>query len=601
MTLIMSVRKTMSQIVRHAVLILSLFLAINAVDCSVVFAGMTTVEDVVISDSSVVLKTDTSNIDYEYYTLGAPPRLVVDVKQALPEFEERSFKLSSGFSKLRVGMYADETRFVFDAASEQLPVAGVVQDGKNIVVDWSKKDAGAVVAPRAAKPASVETIDFDTKDGVSLFTVTFDSRIDLIRPIFKDDTIIFGAKNTAIPRSLRRVVDASVFPSAVLQITPYSTIVDGVRNVMFSAKMKGPVEYSVNQAGNSIVFRCVDGPFEEPAPTKLGSVYVPVETSGSGQQQGEVDSVEQVLDSLAMASVSADAGASEDIEKIYTGEPVSLVLDDADIRKVMQLIAEISDLNIILSDDVKGNISLRLHDVPWDQALDLILEIKELGTISEGNVVRVLPKKTIHTMEENELKAKQAIVQLEETRTEIFDINYKDTETIADVIDDILSDQGEVQAIDGSKKIMVNDIPAKLDEVRALLVELDEPVKQVMIEARIVEMRKTEGLDLGINWGLNYTNDKGVNTDGDDVSIGTENVNDAGLGLGGAFMLPSSIGTSGLGALINFGRIGLDSTVINLRISALEASGMAKVVSSPKILTLDGESARIEQGTSIPY
>lgn len=651
MTVLKPVRNTLG----YAAVVLSLFFSLVGIDNSAAHAAMATVESVTVSETSAVLAIDSPDVAFDFYTLGAPPRLVVDVSGVLPLFEERAFDVASGFSAIRVGIYADKTRFVFDSASGQLPEATVERSGNDIVIDWSGKTV-AVEKPRVEKPVSVTAINFDAEDGTSTFTVDFDGSFALVEAESIDGTIRFGANNAVIPRSLRRVVDASVFPSSVLQITPYSTIIDGTRNVMFSATMKGPVQYSVIRDGDQLVFNTVDGVFAETAPKSSDTIYVPVQTPSAAVTEPDsaqtyvyddsTDDVSQVLSRIEGESASGllSATADKDAPKIYTGEPVTLVLDDADIRKVMQLIAEISNLNIILSDDVRGKVSLRLHDVPWDQALDLILNIKQLGTITEGNVVRIMPLDTIKKMEAERLKAVKDIKRLEETRTEILVINYKDTEAIEDVIDDILSSQGEVRLIEGSKKIMVNDIPSKLEEIRALIAELDEPVKQVMIEARIVEMRNTEGLDLGVNWGVSYTNDAGLkdinnsynyeypdgskenytltredgvqtetttitdadgNTytdkDSDLIGIGTSTLNDMAVGLGGAFLLPSALGTSGLGSVLTFGRTGLDSTIIDLRISALEASGDAKVVSSPKVLTLDGESARIEQGTSIPY
>ncbi|WP_321532001.1 AMIN domain-containing protein [uncultured Desulfuromonas sp.] len=671
MTVLIPVRKTLG----YAAVVLSLFFFFVGIGNSAARTDMATVESVTVSDTSAVLKIDSPDVSYDFYTLGAPPRLVLDVAGVLPLFEERTFDVGSGFSAIRVGIYAEKTRFVFDSASDQMPEAKVERSGNDLVVDWS---GTAVVAtkPRAEKPVSVTAINFDAENGASTFTVNFDGNFDLIGAEVTDDTIRFGAKDSVIPRSLRRVVDASVFPSSVLQITPYSTIIDGVRNVMFSAKMKGTVQYDVLKNGDALEFHTIDGTFAEAPAANLDTVYVPVDgshvspadsekvmPSGVVEDGAGSDDVRLVINRLEGESSQGllAAKAGSDTPQIYTGEPVTLVLEDADVRKVMQLIAEVSNLNLILSDDVEGTVSLRLRDVPWDQALDLILDIKQLGTISHGNVVRVLPLQTIKNMEAERLKAVKDIKKLEETRTEIFVVSYKDTDAIEDVIDDVLSNQGEVRVIEGSKKIMVNDIPSKLEEIRALIVELDEPVKQVMIEARIVEMRNTEGLDLGVNWGVSYTNDAGLKevnksltrtlpstsldipdfypagyyettetvtredgiqtvkttyegvegtptedasystSDSSLIGIGTSTLNDMAVGLGGAFLLPSTLGTSGLGSVLTFGRTGVDSTIIDLRISALEASGDAKVVSSPKVLTLDGESARIEQGTSIPY
>jgi type IV pilus assembly protein PilQ len=564
------------------------------------------INSIEVKDGKVVLQADSSGIKFEKYLLGAPTRLVVDVKNAVPQFSERSFDLSSGFKLLRVGLYADKTRFVFDVSDQQMPEAQVTQVGSQLIVHWGdvKKTQAVIetstsenhVVPKG-QPFSIERVDFSTSSGISIFEVILSGKSELISPQVEGDVIRFGIKNTLIPRSLRRVVDASVFPSSVLQITPYSTVVNDMRNVMFAARMKGPVEYRVDLVDNKLVFSTQDGPFAEPAAKELTSVVVPVNVGAKnvGDEQ-HADELAGVIESIAAESsmVTTEDTISGDSVKVYTGEPISLVFDDADIRKVMQLLAEISDMNLILSEEVVGNITLRLHDVPWDQALDLILEIKELGTITQGNVVRVLPSKQIQAMETDRLRAKKTIEKLEDTETRIYEVSYKDTDTFEDVIEDIMSEQGEVRTIDGSKKIMVNDIPSKLVEIQQLLQQLDEPVKQVMIEARIVEANTTEGLDLGINWGLTYNND-------DTGEIGIEHVDTGSAGLGGGFLLPSSLGVAGLGADLTFGRTGFDNLVLDMKLSALETSGNGRVISSPKVLTLDGEEAKIEQGTAIPY
>lgn len=559
---------------------------------------MVTIQSVDVGASTVVLRTNSSKISFDSYKLGAPSRLVIDVMGALPEFSERAFAVDDGFNGVRVGIYADKTRFVFDSADNILPEPRIEQQGNNLVVQWGVATAAPAVEKSAVistgKPVSVESINFDAANGTSTFQVKLSATAKVIPAKVDGDIIRFGVKNAVIPRALRRVVDASVFPSAVLQIVPYSTIIAGERCVMFAATMKGPVDFSLVDNGLALIFRSVDGPFAEVAPPALSTVSIPIDTSAAVSDTVAEDQVAQVISALSDSEDASEIDSGDEVAKVYTGEPVSLVFDDVDIRKVMQLIAEISDQNLILSDNVTGNISLRLHDVPWDQALDLVLEVKELGTIKQGNVVRVLPLKQIEDMKTARLQATKKIKTLEETQTQIFEVNYKDTDTIEDVIDDMISDQGEVSAIDGSKKIMVSDIPSKLIEVGDLLRQLDEPVKQVMIEARIVESNTSTGMDLGINWGYSYAND-GTG------SIGTDRIDTSSVALGGSFTLPSTLGTSGLGAAMSFGRLGYDNHVLDLKISALEASGSGRVISSPKVLTLDGESAKIEQGTSIPY
>ncbi len=600
------------------------------------YAQMNQVTAVQFGVDTVSIVTDTDSPVFSTYTLGAPERMVVDVSHVTPVFAERSYDLNSGlesgFNSMRIGVYADKTRFVFDAVGGSLPHAEVYVDGQEIVVDWAAGAEGGssatqtragtrIVATKktfsnsAGAQTVVTALNFEQEKDESVFKAELAAtapQVELIQPRTHGNTVRFGVTNAAIPRSLRRVLDASVFPSAVLQITPYTTMVDGVRNVMFAVQLKDIVEYEVVLNKGILEFRCDSSTFAD-SPVEDIQVSLDVVSNASSLSdsnsvqavdvsQNQDHTFDQIGQNLTVGAVLESLSAGEQnleipeetVEKTYTGEPINLVFDDADIRKVMRLIGEISDMNLIVSEDVQGKISLRLQDVPWDHALDLVLEIQELGMIKKGNVVRVLPLKKIQTMEAERLRSKQEIKRLEETSTEIFAINYKDAKSFEDVIKEMLSDQGQVKVIKGSKKIMVNDIPSKLDEVRDILKVLDEPAKQVMIEARIVEANTSDGLEFGVNWGFSYDNNE---TGG----IGLENMDSAGIGLGGAFLLPSVVGTSGLGGKFTFGRLGFDDKVLDLRISALETAGKGRVVSSPKVLTLDGETAKIEQGTSIPY
>jgi type IV pilus assembly protein PilQ len=573
---------------------------------------MVTVMAVDVSDNQVILKTDSETVEFDQYTLGAPPRLVVDVKGALPAFSERSFTLSNGFMAVRVGLYAEKTRFVFDTDGSVLPQAKVIQQGHNLIVQWGNIETAAAHSqqpvPQVGVPVSVASIDFDSRDGLSVFKVSLSAEAKLIPAKLHGDIIRFGVENSVIPRSLRRVVDASVFPSSVLQITPYSTIVGGDRQVMFAARMKGPVEYSVKLVGSTLIFRAQDGPFAEIAADRLSSVTIPIETNITTELNSAVDienqdQVAQVIESLSgMPSddLTPDYGTTDDgvRSKIYTGTPVTLVFDDVDIRKVMQLIAEVSNQNLVLSDNVTGNISLRLHDVPWDQALDLVLQVKELGTIEQGNVIRVLPLEQIESMKTARLQAKKTIKTLEETKTTILEVNYKDIDDVKMALDSLVSEQGKITAVAGTKKLMVTDIPSKLLEIADFLRQIDEPVKQVMIEARLVELEETQGMSLGVKWGVTYV-DQDVAETSELTSFTT--------GLGGAYVInPSDINSSsslsgGLGTAIKFGILGISSDALDFRLSALEESGNGKIVSSPKIMALNGEKATISQGEEIPY
>jgi type IV pilus assembly protein PilQ len=278
-------------------------------------------------------------------------------------------------------------------------------------------------------------------------------------------------------------------------------------------------------------------------------------------------------------------------EKVYTGEKISLVFDDADIRKIFNLIGEVSDMNIIVGEDVKGTISLRLIDVPWDQALDLVMEIKDLGMLQDGNIARILPKQQIRSMNEAKYTAARAMEKLEDLTTEVITVSYTDLKNIEGPVKDVLTERGNITLDNRNKQIIVTDVASVIAEVKTLVKILDTPERQVMIEARIVEASSTFSKQLGVKWGV--SNESG----------GAEpNFN---IGLGGSFLIPppalGSVTSAGLGSGFTFGNLLVDDTIIDLRISALESSGHGKIISKPRVATLNNETAKIAQGTSIPY
>ena len=644
MTMISSVfNKLLTAGVLMALVTVGLVGAVNAKSSP----EMVTVNAVDVSEYQVILKTDSETVEFDQYTLGAPARLVVDVKGALPVFSQRNFTLSNGFMAVRVGLYAEKTRFVFDTDGKTLPQAKVTQQGKNLIVKWGKIETAAadIQQPviQAGAPVSVESIDFDSRDGLSVFKVSLSTEAKLIPANLHGDIIRFGVENTVIPRSLRRVVDASVFPSSVLQITPYSTIVGGDRQVMFAARMKGPVEYSVNLIGSTLVFRAQDGPFAEIAADKLSSIVVPVERmerdSGFAKDS---DRMAEVIESLSpievenVSSTKAGLGFAIDTEPQYSGESVNMVFENAELRQVMLFLGEIEHKNMIIPDSVKGKISLKLVDVPWDQALELVLEIGQLGKKEKGNVIQILPLKELNARESAKLVAETARLQakrdqhvLEELQIEFITINHMALDEVIDFITGasntsnkdtkesgkfstkvtakndmgsvtvgLLSERGKVWAVPSTKQVMIRDTLSNIEQITELIKTIDKPKKQVMIEARIVEADTGDGLNLGINWGLSYSND-------DTGSIGIEHADNGALSLGGSFIndiaTDAAAGFSGMTSNLTFGRLGFDNIVLDLKLAALEASNKARLVSTPKILTLDGEEAEVSKGIQIPY
>jgi len=289
----------------------------------------------------------------------------------------------------------------------------------------------------------------------------------------------------------------------------------------------------------------------------------------------------------------------------YQGEKLSLNFQNIDVRSVLQVIADFTNFNIITSDSVQGSLTLRLKDVPWDQALDIILQAKGLDMRKSGNVIWIAPGDELAAREKLQLEAKAQISDLEPLQTESFQINYHKAKEIFDFLKSkdqtMLSKRGSVVVDERSNKVFVTDVGSRLATLRKLVGEIDIAPKQVLIEARIVEASKTFSRDIGVRLGLG--NNKAVNLGGGaklgfgSSSVGTtSNTFTPGLAQSGTGYLPSGYGSVNL-SLFNSSL----TRFLNLELQALESDGRGRVISSPRILTANQVEASIEQGTEIPY
>jgi type IV pilus assembly protein PilQ len=299
----------------------------------------------------------------------------------------------------------------------------------------------------------------------------------------------------------------------------------------------------------------------------------------------------------------------------YKGEKLSLNFQNVEVRAVLQVIADFTGLNIITSDTVSGNLTLRLKDVPWDQALDIILQSKGLDMRKTGNVVWIAPRDELATKEKLALEARQQIADLEPTRTESFQLNYQKGEDFRRLLTDkeqrILSRRGSAVVDPRTNTVFVQDTPSKLEEVRRLLRQVDVAVRQVMIEARVVEASDRFSRNLGVRLGVRAA---GTTIGGSQVrgTVGgrledtgfitgqIEDRPDFSQSLGVNLPAPTIGGvTPGAFSVILFNHA--LTRFLNLEISALQADGRGKVISSPRVITADKVEAIIEQGTEIPY
>ena len=289
----------------------------------------------------------------------------------------------------------------------------------------------------------------------------------------------------------------------------------------------------------------------------------------------------------------------------YTGEKLSLNFQNVEVRAVLQVIADFTGLNIITSDTVGGSLTLRLKDVPWDQALDIILQAKGLSKRKSGNVVLIAPSDELATKEKLALEASQQISELEALRTESFQLSYTKATDVQSLItnkdQNILSKRGRATSDGRTNTLFVNDTPTKLDEVRKLIAQLDVPVRQVMIEARIVIADDKFSRELGAKFGFLAS----ANSNGRNYGVAPD-LNASAAVAGGNLTAPvipnvnlpvaGAAGTIGL-SILNIA----NGNLVSLELSALETDGRGKVVSSPRIITADKRKATISQGTEIPY
>ena len=305
----------------------------------------------------------------------------------------------------------------------------------------------------------------------------------------------------------------------------------------------------------------------------------------------------------------------------YNGEKLSLNFQNVEVRSVLNVIADFTDLNIITSDSVGGNLTLRLKDVPWDQALDIILQTRGLDMRKNGNVLWIAPRDELATKEKLQLESQAQIVDLEQTRTESFQLNYQKASEVAALLSNpqqrMLSKRGSAVVDTRTNKLFVQDVPSRLEEVRKVITQIDIPVRQVLIEARIVEATDNFSKNLGARLGVNALTSNQITSSGNSPRFGFGgNLNQTATIPGpsaqgfGTSSLDNSLASNLPAGGINGYPAGVFSMILynssmtrflNLEISALEADGKGKVISSPRVVTADQVEALIEQGTELPY
>ncbi|WP_395340093.1 type IV pilus secretin PilQ [Ningiella sp. W23] len=296
----------------------------------------------------------------------------------------------------------------------------------------------------------------------------------------------------------------------------------------------------------------------------------------------------------------------EDIAKSeedqYTGDPISLDFQDVPVRQVLQIIAQVNNFNLVTTDTVNGNVTISLSGVPWDQALDMILRIRGLDKRLEGNILLIAPREELTARETQELQAKQQVQDLAELKSANISVNYATALALAEILKTegggILSERGTVSVDERTNTLLIRDTQESIDEAREVVETLDIPVKQVLIESRMVTVRENADEQLGVRWGF-------TGTGSDSTSSGSiEGADTAGGGI-----LPSIDNRLNVNLPVAnpAGRIGfqianlVDGNVLDLELSALESENKGEIIASPRITVANQQEAYIEQGTEIPF
>ncbi len=534
------------------------------------------------------------------FIVQTPPRIAIDLPGVGSDLERNVVEINQGnLRTVNVAQAGERTRLVLNLRQATTYTASL--QGKTLLL--SLAPAVATNAPDASSPTrmgsgevvhfaenknvdtlALKAIDFRRgQDGAGRVVIDLPNNQVGVDIKQQGQALVVEFMRTALPERLRRRFDVTDFGTPVQNMTAEQV---GDR-VKLTVKPKGDWEHSAYQSDNQFVLEVRARKAE---PNKL--------TPGPG----------------------------------YSGEKLSLNFQNIEVRALLQVIADFTNFNVVTSDTVTGTVTLRLKDVPWDQALDIIMQAKGLGVRKTGNVLWIAPKDEIYTKEKLDLEAKKQIQDLEPLRTQSFQLNYAKAEEIAKRLTGdsgtggsgtntkTISPRGSVFHEQRTNQIFVTDIPSKLEEIQQMISKIDIPMRQVLIEARIVEATDTFGRNLGVKLGA--LDMRGVRGGVPGFGVGGNNrvaITGTYQGVGeqtlqaeetdGSYTpntyfvnMPAG-GINGVNAAsVALSLFGASSNrFLNLELSALEAEGKGKIVSSPRVITADQVKALIEQGTELPY
>jgi type IV pilus assembly protein PilQ len=610
-----------------------------------------------VNSNKIDLAVDGGVADFNSFRLNKPERLVIDLMDTQLSMPSRVIPLNtSGVASARIGLYPDKVRVVLDSVNGSFPEATTSKSVQGITVTLKIKPSDnpntklvathtekiadktampavpapiniqavavpafkmpesqktetkaqqAVVKPESSKnptksvafePASVETIDFQVVENISRVAVRVKGDVTVEPPVKSAGFVTLTIKNTGLSKQLQRSFETRSFISPVLRITPLLVKTRKGTDTKIRIAMRVVAPFEFRQEGDMLFvdFKNPEGLTADKLPAAILDTKTQATTRASKNIISNGNAKDNELAS-ELVPVSDSSVKSIDTGRGYKGRKVTLEFADAEVRKIFQLLSEVSNKNLVLGDDVTGNISIKLVNVPWDQALDIILDTKGLDKREDGNIIIIKGRGKFKTQAEEEQELKKAIIKSIELKAEVFNINYADVGSIATQLFSLKTDRGTIVQDSRTNKIIAKDIPQVLDDMRRLINQLDVPEKQVMIEARIVEASSTFSQSFGINWGIHAKD-----------SIGNVmGIKDFNMGFGGlASTPPPASGVSGTpgGTMgISFGSIFGAGVNLDMRLNAAASAGLIKIISTPKVATLNNKSAKITQGQNVPY
>jgi type IV pilus assembly protein PilQ len=569
------------------------------------------------------LKADGQVGDYDSFSLQKPTRLAIDLWKIKRRFGKKAIAVNSSYLKMvRLGDYAKKVRVVLDIPLKTIPSHRIDRMGDTLIIVLGKREVveamapavpselakGVVVtgeekvAPVAAVPAKPITgeiigIDFKQLEDKSRIVITTSAKASYQISQGPENTVMLDVQGMTVPPKLRRPLDTHEFSSPVLLITPVN--VGAKKGAQVVVKLKKMVAYDVKQENDRIYVdfeRTEEFKGEKPKPTEVVTVKKsPGEKAALGPaevKKEEAVKKEEVASPTPKATPAVPTPREGVEQKIYTGKKITLDFKDADIANILRLFAEVSDLNIIATGDVKGTVTIRLVDVPWDQAFDIVLQANNLGAERIGNVVRIAPLERLSAERKIKAEANKATEEIEPLVTEVIPINYGSVKEIGEKgIKPALGNRGKIVIDERTNTLIVTDIRSNVEKAKLLVRTLDAQTPQVLIQAQVIEANLDFSRELGISWGGSFlATSKNSSLTATGASSGDWAVD-----------LPANVG-SGTGGAIQLALANIQNTKsLTIKLSALESTGQGRIISSPRLTTLDNKEATLEQGLRIPY